>query len=160
MAEKGREKITLLAPDAQTAYRFRKALARHGLEVRERWVQFPRLDLKESSKSTLDLVMSPLDRDRPDGLIIADDNLLEGAVEWLEQSGLCLPEELSVVTQNNFPHVIPSKVPLVRFGFEIPALLEMLMDRLQKVAVGQDVAENSIQSVISEEEFIKGSSVR
>lgn len=155
LVDQGCKKLAILAPDNNTAARFRKAMADHGLDCNNAWIQFPRCSFKEGARNTVEIMMSPTQPNRPDGLIIADDNLIEGSTEWLAESNINIPDELSIVTQNNFPHIIQTKLPVTRFGFDIPALLDMLMSRLQKVSDGKDVAENTTLSVIPESEFNK-----
>ena len=59
--------------------------------------------------------------ERPDGLIVTDDNLLTSASEGLLAAGVRVPEEVSVVALTNFPNLVPSAVPVTRIGFDIPS---------------------------------------
>ena len=64
-----------------------------------------------------------------------------------------MPGELSLVSMNNFPHAIQTQLPVTRFGFDIPAILDLLMTRLAEVANGGSPAENTPIQAIAESEF-------
>lgn len=153
LVAQGRKKLAILSPDTNIANRFIKASKTHRLQVNNAWIQFPRLGLKESSRNTVEMILSPIHTHRPDGLIIADDNLIEGAVEWLSNSKLSFPDDLSIVTLNNFPHTVPCNIPTTRFGFNIPSLLEMLISRLQDVSKGKKIVENTTLTAVQEIDF-------
>ena len=155
LLDQGRKKLAILAPDVNTTEAFRRALIEHGLDCNNAWIQFPRRSFRDSARCAVDIMMRPAQPDRPDGLIIADDNLIEGSVEGLTNFGISVPEELSIVTLNNFPHFVQTKLPVTRFGFDIPGLLDILMSRLQDVSDGKEVVESTRLSVISEVEFNK-----
>ena len=49
--------------------------------------------------------------DRPDALVITDDNLVPAATAGVLAAGRRVPADLEVVAHANFPHVTPSAVP-------------------------------------------------
>lgn len=153
LAEQGRKKLAILSPNPETAETFRQSLAEHGLDCNSGCIQYPRRSLKDSARCAVDLMMQLQPANRPDSLIIADDNMIEGSVETLTSSGIKVPEELALVTMNNFPHIVQSQLPVTRLGFDIPALLGLLMKQLREVSEGRDIPENTNLSVISETEF-------
>jgi DNA-binding LacI/PurR family transcriptional regulator len=154
LAGQGRKRLALLAPNTGLAETFRQALAEHNLDPNEVFIQYPRPNFKESARSAVQLLLTLPKQSRPDGLIIADDNLIEGAVESLTGKRIPVPDELSLVTMNNFPHIVQTELTVTRFGFDIPALLSLLMKRLEQVSNGEEPEENTRVSVVTEAEFI------
>ncbi len=81
--------------------------------------------------------------DRPDRLVIADDNLLTAASEGIAAADVRVPRDLDVVAATNFPNLLRSPVPVTRIGFDIPALLDLLVLRLEQVGRGETPPENT-----------------
>jgi hypothetical protein len=80
--------------------------------------------------------------DRPNGLIVTDDNLLPAVGEGLVQAGVRVPDDLRVVVMTNFPNRVPCATPVTRIGYDIPALLDLLVLRLEQVARGETPPEH------------------
>jgi hypothetical protein len=57
---------------------------------------------------------------------------------------------VSVVALTNFPHLLPSAVPLARIGFDIPALLDLLILRLNQCARGENPPDNTAVPAVVE----------
>ena len=78
--------------------------------------------------------------ERPDGLIIGDDNLVEFATEGLSKSGLRIPQELTVVAHCNFPDRPPSCVPVTRLGLDCLDLIRRDIECLETQRKGEKVS--------------------
>jgi len=81
------------------------------------------------------LLLSLPESQRPDGIMVSDDNLVQDAVHGLVQSGLRVgPKEtggqLDVVAHANFPYPIKSPLPLINLGFDVRLMLARAMDVL------------------------------
>jgi DNA-binding LacI/PurR family transcriptional regulator len=61
--------------------------------------------------------------DRPDALIITDDNLVEHASAGLVAAGVSVPGELDVIAHCNFPWPTPSVLPVRRLGYDAREVL-------------------------------------
>lgn len=86
-----------------------------GMEFRPYWAQM--VD-PSNAKRAVHLLMHNEQKTRPDGLIIADDNLVEHATAGLLAAGARVPEDVEVVAHCNFPWPVPSVVPVQRLGFD------------------------------------------
>ena len=65
--------------------------------------------------------------ERPNGLIIHDDNLIHWATIGLRASGMLIPKDIEIVAHTNFPCPAPSAVPVTTCGFDAHAVLEAAM---------------------------------
>jgi hypothetical protein len=139
----GRRRIALLCGNLSPASPtsplglFRSALAAAGLRSEARWEQVAPLHQPLAAAHVCELLFHRAQRERPDGLILADDNFLGGALEGLLASGIRVPRDLSVVAMTNFPNVLPAALPVTRLGFYIPGLLDLLVERLAQMHCGE-----------------------
>ena len=156
MVKQGRKKLALLCPYYNLfTDTFKNALADHGLVCESSWMQFPDREKEYGAKHAVDLLMHPGQSNRPDGLIIADDNLIEGSVKSLISNNIKVPDELSIVTMNNFPHKVQTELDVTRIGFNIPAMLDVLMTRIEELSSDISPEENTSIPAIMEDEFKK-----
>lgn len=137
----GRRRIALLAASPVVQAIFRNAMTARDLPCREAWEQFAAADTPAAARHLMALLFLPGQPEHPDGLIIADDNLIPSAAAGLAAAGIAVPEALTVVGMTNFPHIQPAAVPVNRIGFDVPHLLDLLVERLQQVRAGESPAE-------------------
>ena len=76
--------------------------------------------------------------DRPDGIILADDNFLPAAVQGLIDADIGVPDDVSVVALTNFPNIVSTPVPVTRLGFDAGRILDLLTDRLDQGHKGDE----------------------
>jgi DNA-binding LacI/PurR family transcriptional regulator len=88
-------------------------------------------DARWAANLVLALFRGPADQ-RPDALVVADDNLVEQVCVGLQRLGLRVPEDLDVIAHANFPLATPAALPLTRLGFDIPQVFALAMDLLQR----------------------------
>jgi DNA-binding LacI/PurR family transcriptional regulator len=73
------------------------------------------------------MLTGPAD-ERPDGLVVADDNLAEAATAGVMASGVNAAADLDVVVHCNLPWPPPTMVPVARLGFDIGRVLRTAID--------------------------------
>ena len=61
-----------------------------------------------------------------------------------------MPDDLLVVAATNFPNLLPSVVPVTRVGFDIPALLDLLVERLEQARRGEGPPEHTVFPAVFE----------
>lgn len=86
-------------------------------------------DARWATNLVLALFRGPAEQ-RPDALVVSDDNLVEQVCAGLQQLGLRVPDDLDVVAHANFPLAAPAALPLTRLGFDIPQVFALAMDLL------------------------------
>ena len=108
------------------------ALAAHGLESRPWW----RVEATTLYPGALQPVMQMLCRlpasDRPDAVIVTDDNLVPDATAGLAAAGARLPRNLAIVAHTNFPLPTTSALPAVRLGFDVRRVVATCIDVLDQ----------------------------
>ncbi len=82
------------------------------------------------------LLMQPNQTERPDGLIITDDNLTGHALAGLMAAGARISQDIDVVTHWNFPLQGAAGLPVCRLGFDNRAILQKCMELLQQQRQG------------------------
>lgn len=89
---------------------------------------------------------------RPDGLIIADDNLTASACEGLVEAGLVPGVDVQVVSHANFPALIQTGVAGVqRIGYDNVFILRRALECIQsKIAEGEAPAKVKIPACLEE----------
>lgn len=98
---------------------FRSESKARGMECPTRWIHGVPLLQASWAEHIVQLLLAPGNTDRPDSLIVADDNLLEAASRAIASSGVRVPEDFTVVALANFPWPTSSCVPAKRFGLDI-----------------------------------------
>jgi len=139
LADQGCRRIALLCATHGTVMRdkFRAAMQHSGFPVNTCREQFASPRHAIVARHLMELMFQSGNPDRPDGLVIADDNLVTAATEGLVRAGIKVPAELRVIAATNFPNILPSHVPVTRIGFDIPALLDLLVLRLKQLKNGE-----------------------
>ncbi|MCX5662691.1 MAG: GntR family transcriptional regulator [Planctomycetota bacterium] len=89
------------------------------------------------------LLMSLPPAERPDGLLILDDNLVEHATAGVIDMGVRVPDQLGVVAHCNFPRITTSLVPSSRVGFDARQVLVTAMDLIDRMQMGLETPEQT-----------------
>lgn len=155
LADRGRRRLALLCASRapQLVHPFRAALAARGLSSRRIWEQFASMRNQEAARNAMALVFHAGQDERPDGLIIADDNLVTSATRGLTDAGVTVGRDLEVVAMTNFPNLLPALVPVIRLGFDITAVLDLLTARLEESIAGRTPPEVTNVPAITETEY-------
>jgi hypothetical protein len=143
LVARGRKRIALitvpgLALPGQLAT-WRDLLSARGLAHDQGLVQV--MEQKHAPWATnlaLALFRGPAEQ-RPDALIVADDNLVDHACAGLIQLGLDVPGEVEVVAHANFPLAAPAILPVTRLGFDVPQAFALAMELLARQQRGEAV---------------------
>jgi hypothetical protein len=111
---------------------WRTAITSRGMVCDPAFIQMAgQWDARWATNLVLALLRGPAAQ-RPDALVVADDNLVEQVCAGLRQLGLRVPADLDVVAHANFPLAAPSPLPLIRLGFDVPQVFALAMDLLAR----------------------------
>lgn len=149
---RGRKRIAFLNPTGICDWQDKllPLLAQRGMETRPFWWQCVAPENAETARFVAHLLMRC--EERPDALIIGDDNLLEYAVAGLVAAGTRVPEELTVVAHCNFPYPTPSALPVRRLGFDARRVLEACIRSIDSQRDNVEVPQvTNIKAVFEEE---------
>jgi DNA-binding LacI/PurR family transcriptional regulator len=132
---RGRRRIAVLSghsPSDPVHTYIAEEIAARQLFLPPYWNQYASVQQAETARNCAHLMMMPIMHndvlERPDGLIITDDNLAEHAFVGLLASGVKIGEEVDVITHCNFPWSTPSVLPVKRLGYDMRELLEVCID--------------------------------
>jgi DNA-binding LacI/PurR family transcriptional regulator len=143
----GRRRIALLTVpglSGQHLDTYRAALAERGLPYQPWNVQVGLQDEPQWAAHLAMLLFRGAAGDRPDGLIIADDHLVDHACAGLIRQGMRIPEDVAVVAHANFPIVGSDLAPIARLGYDIPGVFATGLDLLGRQRAGQPVPRSTV----------------
>lgn len=109
----------------------------HGMETRPYWAQGVALHERSPARRLAHLLFHAGQDQRPDALIVADDNILEAATAGLRDAGVEVPRELTVIAHANFPWPTPAQVPVCRLGFDAAEVLRCLIAGIDRLRAGE-----------------------
>ena len=153
----GRRRIAALMVPGQSGHfmdYFREAVARRDMEHRPWWLQVGYQQAAEWCANSVQLLLQGSANDRPDALMVTDDNLIEHASRGVIASGLRTPDDLDLVGHCNFPWPSASVLPLKRLGFDANEVLQRCIESIDLQRQGKKVPEVSVVSPRFENELL------
>lgn len=158
-AELGRKKLAVLfvpgLGSEEVLCYLRSLCAQHGMCTSDHWLHTAS---QGDPKWVRHILLSVFHRDiaeKPDALLILDDNLAESACTGLMETRTRVPEDITVIAHANFPCPQQLSLPFLRLGYDTVAGLELALGILRRQALGQEV-ENSYRIAPMFEEEVAG----
>ncbi len=129
--DQGCRKVALLTHgnDTGTFESFARETAEMGMTTAKKWMQ---LAHGGNAYNIASLLMQGNSEHRPDGLILADDNLVEDAARGLLESNIRVDEDLHVVAHCNWPDRPPCPIPATWLGFSAKLLLRHCVESIDR----------------------------
>jgi DNA-binding LacI/PurR family transcriptional regulator len=156
-ARRGRNRIGAIFTEtgaAENAEAFIAAARARGMRVEPQWIQAVGLTRVEWVRNTALLLLSGRrPKDRPDGLLLADDNIVEPASIGVRDSGVRVGEELDIVAHCNFPMPPDSVVPVARLGYDVRHFLRICMQSIDDQRRGITPQMQTLVPAVFEEEL-------
>lgn len=156
LAERGRKRVALVSfPEAPfNTESYEQACINAGLGAPKHWqynsnVETGTVTISHAVQTVLSL---PPDQ-RPDALMISDDNLVECATAGVAATHLRVGADLDIAAYCNFPVRPPASTPVTRFGCDVGRLLHLCMDRIDSQRRGDPFERSQICPLLSESEF-------
>jgi DNA-binding LacI/PurR family transcriptional regulator len=134
----------------------RHAMRSRGITTYDRWNQIVPHQIPEAVRNSVLLLMNAW-QERPDGLFIVDDNLVEGASSGLVMAGMNVPQDIEVVAHCNFPRSAPSVLPMHRVGFDTREVMETAVNVIDVQRQGRPAPMSTKISAVLEESSRAGS---
>ena len=149
----GRQRVAFLNPPGFCSWQERigSSLREHGLETRPFWWQCVSPDSAEAARYITHLLMRC--EERPNALVVSNDNLLEYATAGLVAAGARVPEDIVVISHCNFPYPTPSVVPVRRLGFDARSVLGLCIESINQQRAGEVVPQVREMEAIFEAEL-------
>lgn len=162
LASQGCRRIALVLPSSLLQCDLElwlEKIGAHGLKTKPHWLQTVHLAAPESARNIVHLLMNPDQRERPDGLIVSDDNLIEHCMAGLIAARVRVPSEVRIVAHCNFPNPISSILPSQRLGFDARSVLRVCLESIDLQRRGEAVAPQVLVEPVFEEETLSNHSL-
>jgi len=155
LARRGRRRVAVITITARADSWMPDVVGQvraHGFIIHDWWVQaVPPNDVRWA-RNAAGLLLRANGPDRPDAVIIDDDNLVPSATAGIAATGLRVPDDVDVVAHTNFPWPTQSAVPVVRVGTDTRRLVITAVDLIETMRSGEEVPEVvEIQACFEEE---------
>lgn len=153
IAGRGRRRVALVeyGMPAALAAAWEEGLARWGLTSHPRWRQTASLRYPDGVRRSVELLMH--DAERPDALLVADDNFVEPAQAGLAACGVRVPEDVIVVGHANYPLPPAKSLPVRLLGHDMSEVLRVCVRLIDDWRRGVEPPAITSLSPIWEEEY-------
>lgn len=160
LVEKGRRRIAILhMADTTQDIDHVRLFAEFGLPLHRPWLQWVGRSHPQFAQHIVSLLLDYPPEERPDGLIIADDNLIEHAAAGIVGSGLRVGLDLDAIAHCNWPWPLPSVLPFERIGFDATDILRRAIECIVAVRHGEQAPSLQKVAPLFEWEFVPPSDV-
>lgn len=139
LLDQGRDRIAILSPylDKTGEAELSRVISARNLYCPTHWrLQLCQAEPRCAQSCSRLLMADPANR--PNGLIIADDNFTEHAVAGLFEAGVKVPDDVEVVEHCNFP-CPAGMISSMRLGFHADQLVEKCIALIDKQRSGEEV---------------------
>ncbi len=124
---------------------------RNGIELRPYWYQSVSLASPNTGRNLARLLFREGQKDRPDAVIVADDNFLEPITLGLVDAGMRIPRDVGVLAHCNFPWPTKSAVPVTRLGWDTRGIIESALDVLDQTRGKSITTQSTVDAVFEDE---------
>jgi DNA-binding LacI/PurR family transcriptional regulator len=127
-ARRGRKRLAAIFTESganQMSADLCAAARARGMTIEPYWIQAVGLVDVNWARNTAQLLFNSNQRQRPDALLLGDDNIVTSAAEGVRAAGVRVGEDLDIVAHCNFPLPPESAVPVTRLGFDTRQLLDL-----------------------------------
>jgi DNA-binding LacI/PurR family transcriptional regulator len=111
----------------------------HGCEFRHHWLVLSPYGFPGVARRAVELLMRLPPSDRPDALLVGDDNLCDATIEAVLGAGLRVPEDVAIASHTNFPRKVEDTAPVLRAGYDVRAVLATCIDLLNRQRAGESL---------------------
>jgi len=143
LATRGRKRVAFITITFHPSKPYTQQLigqaACRGLTTHPHWVQAACVTSPGWALNCVRLLLHGEGDDRPDALVITDDNLVPDATKGILEAGVRVPDELEVIAHCNFPWPTANAVPVWRVGYDIRKLLHTCLGLIERQRRGGHV---------------------
>jgi DNA-binding LacI/PurR family transcriptional regulator len=131
----GRRRVGLITPwedPREHLAEFTALAGQFGLQTHPRWCQYAPHSIggRRWAANAAQAIASGVER--PDALVIYDDNLIESTMAGMQAAGCAVPCDCLVVAHSNFPWPIASPYPLIRIGVNITEVVKSAVAEIDR----------------------------
>ncbi len=137
----------------RTAEGIERILRAQKLPVVPHWLFPIGTDTPEAAAAAVRLMLDLPKNSRPNGLIVADDNLVEQALKGVYQSGVRVPDDLRIIVHCNWPEPVPSNLPVTYLGYDVRSIARHCVAVLREACRHDDDTRWSPPTITMRAEF-------
>lgn len=152
LAECGRKRVAVITM-RPTLGVTPEMCARHGLATRQQWLCPVGQNYYGQVGAVVRLLLDYPRGERPDGLVIATDNLVEEALGAIHGTGIVIGEDIDVVAHCNWPWPVESPLPIARIGFHSHQFLAACLEAIRLQRRGEEPAPITMIPALFESEL-------
>lgn len=155
LAEQGHRKVAILSNGLYAADNAHVAelLRRHGMISPPYWRQVAQPSIKDAVRNAVWLLLRGTQAERPDALLIADDNYLDDSTAGLIASEMRVPQDIKVVALCNFPARQKPVLPMRQLGFDIRNALTACVEIIEGIRRGETMPALTLMPALWEDEI-------
>ena len=146
--------ITRINPDPEEDFLL-KLIAQHGMISKTAWRQASP-QTEEADRRLAMLLMDPSHLERPDALVIADDNLVPGVTAGIAELGIRCPGELAVIAHTNYPSPTEAHCPVFRLGWDARTAIQNAVETIDQINAGNEVPDSTRLLPVFEDSITAG----
>lgn len=154
MVQSGRRRIAIITTATEPCDEFPQIAKDAGVEHRSYWRLAVSVHHPETVRPIIHLLMSSKPDERPDGIIIADDNLVEETSAALIEGRIRVPDDVEIISHFNWPNPVRSILPGRRLGLDTRRLLEECLTILNAQRRGESVPIQTLVPCVFEDECV------
>ncbi len=153
----GRRRLAVLfnAFDKHLLNQVNRAFTARGLACPPYWQQAVRWNDQGAVSHCVQLLMRGPAAERPDGLLVMDDNLVEGVTAGLVAAEVRVSADVDVVAHANYPLATPPALPFHVLGYDLGAALRTGLDLIDRQRQDEPVPGMTILPAIWREDLVK-----
>ncbi len=137
-AQKRRRRLALMTVQGQfSTPLIDECVARHALQSPAHWRQTVHPTHASSARACAHLLFHRDQRQRPDALLVSDDNLMDQTLAGLADAGVRVGRDIEVLVHANFPAPLAIAADVHRLGFDARATLAKCVDLIDTQRGGQ-----------------------
>lgn len=140
---------TEMTERTRDAEELQRIFSEAGIPLRPQWLLGAHLDWPYSAARLVRLLFAPWNTERPDALLVADDNFEQAVLVGLMAEGIRVGSDVTVLSHANFPLSSQSPLPVLRLGYDAVALLRAAIERIQTMRAGGSVSSFSLHATFA-----------
>lgn len=131
---------------------FVRMAAEYGILVPENLIQAGGLD--NFAQPWITRMTRLMMQNRPDGLVVANENMIDAVINGLQQENLTVGRDISLAVHTNFPAQRPNGYDMQRIGFNIRSMLDACINALTVCRTGKRIMHHSLVPAELEDQVI------
>jgi len=155
----GRSRVAVFGEGAERlSPALREAAEEYGLHVPPQWRLFLSHQSPAGIRACAYLLMTFPAEQRPDGLIVADDHLVDAVALGLADAGVGVPGDVDVVAHANYPDPPAGSSSMTRLGFDVREVLRQCIDIIDAQRRGEAPPAGAVVPPRFEDELLPAAS--